>query len=181
MLGYMQEELGLCACQVQPSWDVLREYGNLSSASVLFVLHEWITRGKSKPASGVFLLPLVPVSARRCFFCNGRDCHRVSGVARVRWPRAAPGVATFAASSARSGAPRSAQARRTAVSLDHRAPRRVLAGAALEVILLRRPFIAPLASAALLAFLLATLLRWWVIRTLGTHWNTEVVDWLLLA
>jgi len=52
----------------------------------------------------------------------------------------------------------------------------VLAGAALEVILLRRPFIVPLASAALFAFLLATLLRWWVIRTLGTHWNTEVVD-----
>lgn len=52
----------------------------------------------------------------------------------------------------------------------------VLAGAALEVIFLRRPFIAPLASAALVAFLLATLLRWWVIRTLGTHWNTEVVD-----
>jgi methyltransferase len=52
----------------------------------------------------------------------------------------------------------------------------VLAGAALEVIFLRRPFIAPLAAAALLAFLLATMLRWWVIRTLGTHWNTEVVD-----
>ena len=52
----------------------------------------------------------------------------------------------------------------------------VLAGAALEVILLHRPFIAPLASAALFAFLSATLLRWWVIRTLGTHWNTEVMD-----
>lgn len=52
----------------------------------------------------------------------------------------------------------------------------VLGGAAVEVIFLRRPFIEPLASAALLVFLLATLLRWWVIRTLGTHWNTEVVD-----
>lgn len=52
----------------------------------------------------------------------------------------------------------------------------VLVGAALEVVLLRRPFIAPLASAALLAFLLATALRWWVIRTMGRHWNTEVVD-----
>src|SRR5690349_10325622 len=45
LLSYMQEELGLCACQVQPSWDILRDYGNLSSASVLFVLHEWIARG----------------------------------------------------------------------------------------------------------------------------------------
>lgn len=52
----------------------------------------------------------------------------------------------------------------------------VLAGAALEVVFLRRPFIAPLAAIALLAVLLATALRWWVIRTLGTHWNTEVVN-----
>jgi len=52
----------------------------------------------------------------------------------------------------------------------------VLIGAALEVIVLHRPFIAPVAVAALLFFSLATLLRWWVIRTLGIHWNTEVVD-----
>jgi alkylresorcinol/alkylpyrone synthase len=44
LLTYMQQELGLCPCQVQPSWDVLRDYGNLSSASVLFVLHEWMNR-----------------------------------------------------------------------------------------------------------------------------------------
>ena len=43
----------------------------------------------------------------------------------------------------------------------------VLIGAAFEVIVLHRPFIAPLAVAALLLFALATLLRWWVIRTLG--------------
>lgn len=52
----------------------------------------------------------------------------------------------------------------------------VLIGAALEVILLSRPFLAPLAGFALLFFALATLLRWWVIRTLGIHWNTEVMD-----
>jgi len=46
LLSYMQEELGVCACQVEPSWNVLRDYGNLSSASVLFVLHEWLTSGK---------------------------------------------------------------------------------------------------------------------------------------
>ena len=44
LLTYMQEELGLCPCQVQPSWDVLRDYGNLSSASVLYVLNEWMDR-----------------------------------------------------------------------------------------------------------------------------------------
>jgi alkylresorcinol/alkylpyrone synthase len=45
LLRYMEEELGLDARQTQPSWDVLRGVGNLSSASVLFVLHEWLGRG----------------------------------------------------------------------------------------------------------------------------------------
>jgi alkylresorcinol/alkylpyrone synthase len=48
LLSFMEQELGLCSCQVQPSWDVLRDYGNLSSASVLFVLNEWMTRGEVK-------------------------------------------------------------------------------------------------------------------------------------
>jgi methyltransferase len=52
----------------------------------------------------------------------------------------------------------------------------VLIGAAMEVTVLHRPFIAWLAFPALVLFALATVLRWWVIRTLGIHWNTEVVD-----
>jgi alkylresorcinol/alkylpyrone synthase len=44
LLSFIEEELGLCRCQTQPSWDVLRQYGNLSSASVLFVLHEWLEK-----------------------------------------------------------------------------------------------------------------------------------------
>lgn len=46
LLRYMQEELGLPQEKVQFSWDVLRQYGNLSSASVLFVLNEWLNRRK---------------------------------------------------------------------------------------------------------------------------------------
>ena len=57
----------------------------------------------------------------------------------------------------------------------------VLIGAAAEVTLLHRPFMAWLAFSALGLFLLATLLRWWVIHTLGVHWNTEVVDSALLC
>jgi methyltransferase len=45
-----------------------------------------------------------------------------------------------------------------------------------EVTALHRPFIRWLAFPALALFALATALRWWVIRTLGIHWNTEVVD-----
>jgi alkylresorcinol/alkylpyrone synthase len=48
LLRYMEEELGLSPWQTQPSWDVLRDYGNLSSASVLFVLHEWLARDEMR-------------------------------------------------------------------------------------------------------------------------------------
>ena len=44
ILGVVEEELGLSRDDTQPSWDVLRDYGNQSSASVLFVLHEWLTQ-----------------------------------------------------------------------------------------------------------------------------------------
>ena len=50
ILGFVEEELGLSRADTQPSWDVLRDYGNQSSASVLFVLHEWLTR--RRPPAG---------------------------------------------------------------------------------------------------------------------------------
>ena len=46
LLRYMEEELGLDRRHTQPSWDVLRDFGNLSSASVLFVLHQWLAGGE---------------------------------------------------------------------------------------------------------------------------------------
>jgi alkylresorcinol/alkylpyrone synthase len=55
LLSFVEEELGICNGKTQPSWDVLREYGNLSSASVLFVLHEWLTR-RPVPAEAYGLL-----------------------------------------------------------------------------------------------------------------------------
>lgn len=51
----------------------------------------------------------------------------------------------------------------------------VLWGAAIEVIVLRRPFLLGLAIPMAALFLLATALRWWVIRTMGAHWNVEVM------
>ncbi|HVY36540.1 MAG TPA: 3-oxoacyl-[acyl-carrier-protein] synthase III C-terminal domain-containing protein [Polyangia bacterium] len=50
ILAFAEEELGLARNDTQPSWDVLRDFGNQSSASVLFVLHEWLT--KRQPAAG---------------------------------------------------------------------------------------------------------------------------------
>nr|HEV7955336.1 3-oxoacyl-[acyl-carrier-protein] synthase III C-terminal domain-containing protein [Candidatus Acidoferrales bacterium] len=45
LLLFIEEELGLPRAMTQYSWDVLRDYGNLSSASVIYVLQEWMTRG----------------------------------------------------------------------------------------------------------------------------------------
>jgi len=50
ILALIEEELGLTRADMQPSWDVLRDYGNQSSASVLFVLQEWLTR--RRPPAG---------------------------------------------------------------------------------------------------------------------------------
>jgi alkylresorcinol/alkylpyrone synthase len=44
LLHFMEQELGVCGL-TQPSWNVLRDFGNLSSASVLFVLDQWLNGG----------------------------------------------------------------------------------------------------------------------------------------
>jgi methyltransferase len=52
----------------------------------------------------------------------------------------------------------------------------VLIGAALEVILLRRPFIPILGAVMLTLFLTANGVRLWVVRTMGKHWNVQVMN-----
>jgi len=52
----------------------------------------------------------------------------------------------------------------------------VLAGAAAEVVFLRRPFYPVLAVPCFVVFLGANGVRWWVIRTLGEHWNVQVMN-----
>lgn len=49
ILSAVQEALGLDSRDTWPSWDVLRQYGNQSSASVLFVLERWMAK---PPAPG---------------------------------------------------------------------------------------------------------------------------------
>ena len=51
----------------------------------------------------------------------------------------------------------------------------VLISAALEVIFLHRPLILPLAAVSLAVLAFSILLRWWVIRTLASHWNVQVM------
>ncbi len=50
VLSYLEQELDLTRDETQPSWDVLASYGNLSSASVLFVLRE--LQLKRRPTQG---------------------------------------------------------------------------------------------------------------------------------
>lgn len=52
----------------------------------------------------------------------------------------------------------------------------LLIAAAAEVVFLHRPFLPALAIPMFALFLAANLVRWWVIRTLGEHWNVQVVD-----
>jgi methyltransferase len=52
----------------------------------------------------------------------------------------------------------------------------VLGGAAMEVVVLGRPFHPMMGGVMGLAFLCASAVRWWVIRALGTSWNVQVMD-----
>jgi alkylresorcinol/alkylpyrone synthase len=49
LLSYVEEQLELRRCDTQSAWDVLGRYGNLSSATILFVLHERMRRGAIEP------------------------------------------------------------------------------------------------------------------------------------
>jgi alkylresorcinol/alkylpyrone synthase len=42
LLSYVQSELGLSPRHTALSWNVLTQYGNLSSATILFILHAWL-------------------------------------------------------------------------------------------------------------------------------------------
>jgi methyltransferase len=52
----------------------------------------------------------------------------------------------------------------------------VLLGCALEVSFASRPWIPALGLPMLVLFLGANAMRWWVIRTLGSRWNVEVMS-----
>lgn len=54
LLSNVEKELGLCKCDTQPSWDILSNVGNLSSATILFILQEWLEKRPLK--SGEYAL-----------------------------------------------------------------------------------------------------------------------------
>jgi methyltransferase len=52
----------------------------------------------------------------------------------------------------------------------------VLIGSALEVVLLRRPFLPILGAIMFALFLASNLMRFWVVRALGSLWSVQVMD-----
>ncbi len=60
LLSFMEDELGLTRTDTQFSWDVLRRFGNLSSASVLFILQEWMSRREMASGSYGLLMAFGP-------------------------------------------------------------------------------------------------------------------------
>jgi alkylresorcinol/alkylpyrone synthase len=60
LLSFMEAELELSRTDTELSWDILRRFGNLSSASVLFILQEWLARRKQAPGSYGLLMAFGP-------------------------------------------------------------------------------------------------------------------------
>ncbi len=60
ILAFIEEELGLRREDTEPSWEILRDFGNQSSASVLFVLHEWLTKRQPPPGAHGLLAAFGP-------------------------------------------------------------------------------------------------------------------------
>jgi len=52
----------------------------------------------------------------------------------------------------------------------------LLIGAALEVILLKRPFLPVFGTVMIVLFIASNLIRFWVVRTLGGLWSVQVMD-----
>ena len=49
LLGNVEIALGLDKSETQPSWDILANVGNLSSATILFILQEWMDKRPLNP------------------------------------------------------------------------------------------------------------------------------------
>ena len=60
MLGNIEQELGLDKTDTQPSWDILGNVGNLSSATILFILQEWLDKRPLKPGDLAFAAAFGP-------------------------------------------------------------------------------------------------------------------------
>jgi len=54
LLKNVEIALGLTSADTQPSWDILGNVGNLSSATILFILQEWLEKRPLQPGDYAF-------------------------------------------------------------------------------------------------------------------------------
>ena len=175
---------GLSRGDTQPSWDVLRDYGNQSSASVLFVLHEWLQ--KRRPAPGVhgilaafgpglttemLLLRSTEGGARRMPTTTILFLLLVAAVGACRLIELRLSKRHQRALAER-GAPVLAEPVFRAMVALHTG---ILVGAVIEVLRARPPGAGDRRDPGADRRGLANALRFWVIAALGIHWNVRVV------
>jgi methyltransferase len=173
-----RRRLDLAHGELDVTWRCLRDVGNISSASALFVLRATLAEGKWSPGSAGLLIAMGPGFSSELFCCVKRveDDERDS-VFLLLAATAAERFAELAVSRRNMAwAWRGAEARRTEpLSVTRRSPRRSsrrrLGGSSL----LSRPFLPWLGWPMLVLVLGAQALRWNVVRTLGPHWTTRVV------
>ena len=60
LLGNVEEALGLNKCETAPSWDVLANVGNLSSATILFILQQWLEKRPLNPGDYAMMAAFGP-------------------------------------------------------------------------------------------------------------------------
>ena len=60
LLSNVEKNLGLSKCDTQPSWDILGSVGNLSSATILFILQEWLEKRPLKQGDIAFAAAFGP-------------------------------------------------------------------------------------------------------------------------
>lgn len=89
IVDQVQSSLGLCPVQVEASRDVLRRYGNMSSATILFVLKEILSRPAAGEGSGKvcavafgpgLTVELALLEARPVAADSGSAAHALAGI-----------------------------------------------------------------------------------------------------
>ena len=60
LLGNIETELGLSKNDTAPSWEILANVGNLSSATILFILQEWLDKRPLRPGDHAFAAAFGP-------------------------------------------------------------------------------------------------------------------------
>src|SRR5438445_7710138 len=80
LLGNVETQLGLTKCDTQPSWDILGNVGNLSSATILFILQDGWKRSRPNQDDSRWEPRLGRASRGGFLFCQWTECDPVSRV-----------------------------------------------------------------------------------------------------